>query len=79
MAYAALTGLLALGWPKLPLKLMFLGPALIGALLEIGQALMPYGRTGSWADMAANTLGGLFVVMCWVILAKIRQSLGRKM
>lgn len=74
LAYAVLTGLCALGWPKPPLKLIFLGPALLGASLEIGQALMPFGRTGSWADMAANILGGLVVVMSWIAVVKIYRS-----
>ena len=56
-AYAVLSGLARLGWPKLWGGLIFIGLAVFGIGIEIAQHTMNLGRTGSLADIAANLTG----------------------
>jgi VanZ family protein len=55
-AYFALAGLAGLAFPR---RLLPIAAALVGfgVLVEIGQAIMPYGRHGTVFDGLANTLG----------------------
>lgn len=59
--------MLALAWPRLRLRWLVILPALYGIGLEIAQALMPFGRTGSVWDALANLLGASVVVIIWMI------------
>ena len=56
-AYALLSILARLGWPKLWGGLIFIGLAVFGIAIEIAQHTMNLGRTGSIADIAANLAG----------------------
>lgn len=56
-AYAVLTGLARLGWPKLWGGWIFLFFAGFGIAIEIAQHMMSVGRTGSVADVVANLIG----------------------
>ena len=56
-AYALLSGLVRLGWPKLWGGLIFIGLAFFGIGIELAQHFMNLGRTGSIADVAANLTG----------------------
>ena len=56
-AYAVLSGLARLGWPKLWGGLIFAGLAVFGIGIEIAQYFMHLGRTGSFADVIANLIG----------------------
>ncbi len=56
-AYAILSGLARLGWPKLWGGWIFLAFAVLGIGIEIAQHFMNVGRTGSLADTAANLMG----------------------
>ncbi|MEP3654499.1 MAG: hypothetical protein ABJO36_06340 [Litorimonas sp.] len=56
-AYAVLSTLARLGWPKVWGGLIFMGLAVFGIGIEIAQQTMELGRTGSFADIAANLLG----------------------
>jgi VanZ family protein len=62
-AYAVLAVLMRLGWPKLWGGWIFIGLALFGIGIEIGQHAMNLGRTGSLADTAANLLGTAFPLL----------------
>lgn len=66
-AYGILAIMLALAWPRLRLRWLVILPALYGIGLEIAQALMPFGRTGSVWDALANLLGASVVVIIWMI------------
>lgn len=57
VAYAGLSGLARLGWPKLWGGLIFFGLAAFGIGIEIAQHNMNLGRTGSIADTIANLIG----------------------
>jgi len=56
-AYAALSTLARLGWPKLWGGWIFTLFAGLGIGIEIAQHLMDVGRTGSFGDIAANLIG----------------------
>lgn len=57
VAYAGLSGLARLGWPKVWGGLIFAGLAVFGVGIEIAQHMMDLGRTGSIADIIANLIG----------------------
>lgn len=67
-AYAILTGLAGLAFPRWPLMGIALFVALFGAGLEVAQGLMHFGRTGSLWDLAANVAGIGLVIGVWAIL-----------
>ncbi len=46
---------------------------LFGAGIEVLQALMPMGRTGSLLDGAANTAGGAIAWIAWTVAAHLRR------
>ena len=56
-AYAVLSGLARLGWPKVWGGLIFAGLAVFGIGIEVAQHTMNLGRTGSIVDILANLLG----------------------
>lgn len=56
-AYAVLSVLARLGWPKRWGGFLFLGLAFFGIGIEMAQHIMDLGRMGSLADIAANLLG----------------------
>ena len=62
-AYGVLAGLARLGWPKLWGGTIFLALALFGIAIEMAQHLMAVGRTGSLADIIANTLGAALALI----------------
>lgn len=71
-AYATLTalGFAAAGrrsWPLLA------GVAALGAGVEVLQALLPTGRTGSVLDALANTAGALAAWMVWTAGVRLRS------
>lgn len=70
-AYAGLTllGFLALGRSSARLVAIVL---LFGVGVEIAQALMPTGRTGSVLDALANTAGASLVWAGWAWMARSR-------
>ncbi|AXJ00031.1 VanZ like family protein [Cyclonatronum proteinivorum] len=53
--------------PFFPLYAMLIIGILFGATVEMMQALMPYGRTGSLADIGYNTIGvSLAGLLLWL-------------
>lgn len=77
--YALLSLALALAWPKLPKFWIFWSCLVFGLVLELGQGLMGSGRTASFWDAAANSLGaaiGLYaVILLSQLIAKWQNSL----
>ncbi len=73
LAYGLLTGLFALAMPRIKLFSVFLWPSVYGAVIEVAQALMPYGRTGSLWDLLANMTGTLCAVLGWVLLIRLAR------
>ncbi|MEE4204734.1 MAG: hypothetical protein V2I39_00480 [Erythrobacter sp.] len=63
LAFLVLTGLAALGYPKLGLLVIFLGLALFGAAIEAVQAIPELGRTPSWLDWFADVAAIAFVLL----------------
>jgi len=57
LAYAALTGALRLGWPIIWGGIIIIGAGALGVGIEIAQATLAQGRTGSLADAIANVFG----------------------
>ncbi|MGB3455125.1 MAG: hypothetical protein WBG08_10030 [Litorimonas sp.] len=57
VAYGALSGALALGWPRLALGWVIAGAATYGLAMEAAQALSGIGRTASALDALANLAG----------------------
>lgn len=66
----ALTGFAARGRPW---RLLALGVIAFGGTVEVLQALMPTGRTGSVLDAAANTAGVAFAWGGWRAAERIRR------
>ena len=62
LAYGFLAGLARLGWPKLWGGWIVFGLITLGWLMELGQHMMNQGRTASFADGIANSMGVLLVV-----------------
>ena len=56
-AFTALAGLLATGWPRLPVWAGALGLMALGGAIELTQGLSIFGREPDWMDMAANGVG----------------------
>lgn len=71
LAYGGLAGLMAMSWPRMPLKYVFLTGAVLGAGLEIGQGMMGRGRTASIADQIANMCGLLIFILGWMGTVKL--------
>lgn len=70
IAYAVLTALIGLGWPKLhPLALVALA-FFFGVAMEIAQAMGSMGRTASLLDALANLAGAVVVSVILFILRK---------
>lgn len=78
IAYFGLTFLGLTGFRTLRNEILFVGFCLLlGAAMEYGQSFVP-GRSMSWADMVANSLGILgAVLLYWPLRNWIGQMLGR--
>lgn len=64
--YAILGAGLVLAWPKLHKFRVFWGCVIFGAAMEVAQGLIGSGRTASFWDGLANSLGaalGIFVIV----------------
>lgn len=48
---------------RIPFWILFICGTLFGAGIEVIQSMLPYGRVGDPADMAANALGALLAVV----------------
>ena len=57
LAYASLAGAMRLGWPVIWGGFIIFGAGALGITLEVVQAALAHGRTGSLADAIANVLG----------------------
>ncbi|WBQ14349.1 hypothetical protein L2D00_06635 [Hyphomonadaceae bacterium BL14] len=56
-AFTALAGLLATGWPRLPVWATALGLMALGGVIELTQGLALFSRQPDWIDIAANGVG----------------------
>lgn len=75
-AFAALTLLMAMGWPRLQLRYIWLALAFFGAIIEIVQGLVPsLNRTADIFDWGADILASAVVV---IVLAIIRAGLRKR-
>lgn len=65
LAFAALTPLARLGFPRLHWSLLFLGLALAGALIELLQMIPAFGREATWADLGTDLAAtGAVLLVC---------------
>ncbi len=62
LAYGALAGLTAFGWPRWPLIKVFLYTTVFGVAVEVAQALLTTSRSFSGLDMIANAVGAVIVL-----------------
>jgi VanZ family protein len=67
VSYAVIAGFLAFAAPRLKLSWVFILPVIYGGLMELAQALSPYGRTGSIFDFLANAIGASVLVGTWCL------------
>jgi VanZ family protein len=65
LAWAVLTVLGLLFWPRWPGRVVAYAVAL-GGLIEVLQAALPLGRAGDWRDWAADTVGVAAALVVWV-------------
>ena len=70
IAYAVLTGFIAMGWPKLRALSLVIIAFLFGLTLELIQGVMDFGRTASFLDALANLAGASFVAIIFFFLRK---------
>ncbi len=74
IVYALLALAISLAWPKISKLKVFWGCAAFGGLMEFGQALFGIGRTASFFDGLANSLGAaLGVYLASLVMAKIAR------
>ena len=63
-------------WPSRPGRIAGFSLAL-GAVVEVLQAIMPFGRDGDWRDWVADSVGVAAALACWAAirgLAKMTPS-----
>ena len=65
IAYFVLSVLALLAFPRARLLPIIAGLTLLGVGIEIAQAMMPFGRSGSLADAIANMLGAALPTGLW--------------
>jgi VanZ family protein len=76
IAWLVLTGLGLAFWPGRPGRVAGLALAL-GALVEVLQATMPFGRDGDMRDLIGDSVGILAALVAWAGLRRLaaRRSL----
>ncbi|MFN3551933.1 MAG: hypothetical protein ACK4UL_02400 [Novosphingobium meiothermophilum] len=74
LAFFVLTGLAGAGWPRLPLLRLALWLALVGAGIELVQAIPSLNRTSDWRDWAADSVA---ILAAFVPVALFRQVIER--
>jgi VanZ family protein len=74
VAYASLT---ALGFAAINRRSRLLLTALgaLGAGVEVLQAILPTGRTGSVWDLVANVAGAFTIWLIWTLVVRLRRPL----
>ena len=70
IAYAVLTGLIAMGWPKLRPMALVAVAFCFGVSLELVQGAMDLGRTASLLDALANLAGASFAALLFFFVRK---------
>jgi len=74
LAYAVLAALTRLGWRRIWGGWIVIGFIGLGVGLEIGQHLMALGRTASFADAIANSVGAVLAVTLYHIYHRRKRS-----
>ncbi len=74
MAYAVLMAILMFARPRANLMSLALSLLVYGGVLELCQALMNIGRTGSVLDFLANGFGIALVVWAWSCLTRLKMG-----
>lgn len=54
-------------WPGRPGRIAGFAVGL-GALVEVLQAIMPFGRDGDWHDWVADSVGVAVALVCWAAI-----------
>ena len=70
-AYGALAAMYKFGWPFLKPIALALGLIAVGGVVEIAQGVMAAGRTASFADGVANSLGVILGIAFAIIILRI--------
>jgi len=70
-AYGALAAMYKFGWPSLKPIALALGLIAVGGVVEIAQGVMAAGRTASFADGVANSLGVILGIAFAIIILRI--------
>jgi len=73
LAYAVLTGAMRLGWPFIWGGFLVIGASALGVGLELAQAVLVQGRTGSIGDALAN-MSGAFIAVAILYPLRLRTS-----
>lgn len=72
--YCVLAFLMAGGWWRSTLLIIFLVTAAFGAVLEMGQGLMGLGRTASLGDQFANMGGAALGCGVWIVIVILYRN-----
>lgn len=74
LAFFTLTALAGIGWPRLPLLRAVLWLSLVGAGIEVVQAIPSLYRDSDWRDWVADTVA---IMAALVPVAVFRRMIGR--
>lgn len=74
LAFFTLTTLAGVGWPRLPLLRAVLWLSLVGAGIEVVQAIPSLYRDSDWRDWVADTVA---IMAALVPVAVFRRMIGR--
>lgn len=70
IVYAILAGGVSIAWPKLSKFRVFWSCVIFGAAMEIAQGLMGSGRTASFWDGLANSLGAVLGIYAAILVER---------
>jgi VanZ family protein len=77
IAWFVLAGVGLAFWPSRPRRVSGFALA-FGALIEVLQAAMPFGRDGDWRDWAADSVGVTAALVCWALAQGLARGLARR-
>ena len=60
-------------WPRRPVRIVGFALAL-GAIVEVLQATMPFGRDGDWRDWVADSVGVAAALACWAVIRGLART-----
>jgi VanZ family protein len=72
MAFAVLTALASLAYPRIRPAVLFAALAALGALIEVLQSIPSLGRDAEWADWLADSLAIAAVLSIAALLRRLR-------